>query len=59
MYMARRILLACLACFWFQFIFSQSMSDDQVVRYVMEQQEKGKDTGLKPETEWLYDSFAT
>lgn len=43
MYMARRILLACLACFWFQFIFSQSMSDDQVVRYVMEQQEKGKD----------------
>mgnify|MGYP001699337137 CR=1 FL=1 len=41
--MARRILLACLACFWFQFIFSQSMSDDQVVRYVMEQQEKGKD----------------
>lgn len=43
MYMARRILLACLAFFWFQFIFSQSMSDDQVVRYVMEQQEKGKD----------------
>ena len=43
MYMARRILLACLACFWFQFILSQSMSDDQVVRYVMEQQEKGKD----------------
>ncbi len=41
--MARRILLACLACFWFQFILSQSMSDDQVVRYVMEQQEKGKD----------------
>lgn len=43
MYMARRILLAWLAFFWFQFIFSQSMSDDQVVRYVMEQQEKGKD----------------
>ncbi|WP_462360219.1 SLBB domain-containing protein [Paraprevotella clara] len=43
MYMARRILLVCLACFWFQFILSQSMSDDQVVRYVMEQQEKGKD----------------
>ena len=43
MYMARRILLACLAFFGFQFIFSQSMSDDQVVRYVMEQQEKGKD----------------
>lgn len=43
MYMARRILLACLAFFWFQSIFSQSMSDDQVVRYVMEQQEKGKD----------------
>ena len=43
MYMARRILLACLAFFWFQFIFSQSMSDDQVVRYVMVQQEKGKD----------------
>lgn len=43
MYMARRILLACLAFFWFQFIFSQSMSDNQVVRYVMEQQEKGKD----------------
>lgn len=41
--MARRILLACLAFFGFQFIFSQSMSDDQVVRYVMEQQEKGKD----------------
>ncbi len=41
--MARRILLVCLACFWFQFILSQSMSDDQVVRYVMEQQEKGKD----------------
>ena len=40
--MARRILLACLACFWFQFIFSQSMSDDQVVRYVMEQQREGE-----------------
>ena len=35
--------MACLACFCFQFIFSQSMSDDQVVKYVMEQQEKGKD----------------
>ena len=34
--------MACLACFCFQFIFSQSMSDDQVVKYVMEQQEKGK-----------------
>ncbi len=32
-----------MACFCFQFIFSQSMSDDQVVKYVMEQQEKGKD----------------
>ena len=41
--MTKRILLACLACFCFQFIFSQSMSDDQVVKYVMEQQEKGKD----------------
>lgn len=41
--MTKRILLACMACFCFQFIFSQSMSDDQVVKYVMEQQEKGKD----------------
>lgn len=41
--MIRRILLACVACFWIQFMFAQSMSDDQVVKYVMEQQEKGKD----------------
>ena len=43
MNMARRILLACLACFCFPFVFSQSMSDEQVVRYVMEQQGRGKD----------------
>ncbi len=41
--MAKRILLACLACLCFQFMSAQSMSDDQVVKYVMEQQEKGKD----------------
>lgn len=41
--MAKRILLACLACLCVQFISAQSMSDDQVVKYVMEQQEKGKD----------------
>lgn len=35
--------MACFACFCFQFIYSQSMSDDQVVKFVMEQQEKGKD----------------
>ncbi len=42
MYMAKRILLACLACFWLQFVYSQSMSDEQVVRYVKEQQERGR-----------------
>lgn len=41
--MIRRILLACVACLWMQCMFAQSMSDDQVVKYVMEQQEKGKD----------------
>ncbi len=41
--MAKRFLLACLACLCVQFISAQSMSDDQVVKYVMEQQEKGKD----------------
>ena len=41
--MAKRILLACLACLCVQFMSAQSMSDDQVVKYVMEQQEKGKD----------------
>ena len=41
--MAKRFLLACLACLCFQFMSAQSMSDDQVVKYVMEQQEKGKD----------------
>ena len=41
--MIRRILLACVACIWMQCMFAQSMSDDQVVKYVMEQQEKGKD----------------
>lgn len=41
--MIRRILLACAACLWMQCMFAQSMSDDQVVKYVMEQQEKGKD----------------
>lgn len=40
--MAKRILLACLACFWLQFVYSQSMSDEQVVRYVKEQQERGR-----------------
>ena len=43
MNMIRRILLACVACIWMQCMFAQSMSDDQVVKYVMEQQEKGKD----------------
>lgn len=43
MNMIRRILLACVACLWMQCMFAQSMSDDQVVKYVMEQQEKGKD----------------
>lgn len=43
MHMLKKILLAFAACFWIQFAFSQSMSDEQVVRYVMEQQEKGKD----------------
>ncbi|MCD8318125.1 MAG: SLBB domain-containing protein [Paraprevotella sp.] len=43
MYMVRKVLLVCLACFWAQFILAQSMLDDQVVKYVMEQQEKGKD----------------
>ena len=41
--MAKRFLLACLACLCVQFMSAQSMSDDQVVKYVMEQQEKGKD----------------
>ena len=41
--MIRRILLACVACIWMQCMFAQSMSDDHVVKYVMEQQEKGKD----------------
>ena len=36
-------MLACVACIWMQCMFAQSMSDDQVVKYVMEQQEKGKD----------------
>lgn len=40
--MAKKIVLACLACVWACFLCAQSMSDDQVVRYVMEQQEKGK-----------------
>ena len=43
MNMIRKILLACVACLWMQCMFAQSMSDDQVVKYVMEQQEKGKD----------------
>ena len=43
MHMLKKILLAFATCFWIQFAFSQSMSDEQVVRYVMEQQEKGKD----------------
>ena len=41
--MAKKIWLTCLACLCFQFVFSQSMSDDQVGKFVMEQQEKGKD----------------
>lgn len=41
--MARKILLFCLACVCVCLAYAQSMSDDQVIRYVMEQQEKGKD----------------
>lgn len=43
MHMLKKILLAFMACFWMQFALAQSMSDEQVVRYVTEQQEKGKD----------------
>ena len=41
--MAKKILLFCLACVCVCLAYAQSMSDDQVIRYVMEQQEKGKD----------------
>lgn len=40
--MAKRFLLACLACLCVQFMSAQSMSDDDVVEFVMEQQEEGK-----------------
>ena len=41
--MIKKILFACMACFWFQMAFAQTMSDEQVIRFVTEQQEKGKD----------------
>ena len=39
----RRVYLAVLALFCFQMVWGQSMTDDQVIQYVQEQQEKGKD----------------
>ncbi len=41
--MIRKLLLLCCVCMWGLTVFSQSMTDEQVVRYVKEQQEKGRD----------------